>query len=115
MWSALYPISNHSYSSASICHACFQSKSITASSPDKYMSMFVSQKQIDFKYFYMLRPLLFVPVFNTSSSYSYIFLSSYLQKNWLFCAKSSYAIIWTKPLKLKKIETAYLFCPSLET
>ena len=28
-----------SYSSASICHASFQSKSITASSPDKYMSM----------------------------------------------------------------------------
>ena len=28
-----------SYSSTSICHACFQSKRITASSPDKYMSM----------------------------------------------------------------------------
>ena len=28
-----------SYSSASICHASFQSKSITASSPDKYMPM----------------------------------------------------------------------------
>ena len=35
-----------SYSLASICHACFQSKSITASSPDKYMSMAFSESLI---------------------------------------------------------------------
>ena len=32
-----------SYSLASICHACFQSTSITASSPDMYMSMVLNK------------------------------------------------------------------------
>ena len=34
-----FPLVTLSYSSASICHACFQSKRITAGSGDKYMSM----------------------------------------------------------------------------
>ena len=38
-----------SYSSASICHACFQSTSITASSPDKYMSMVNTRQNVRFQ------------------------------------------------------------------